>query len=234
MWSRPLTIAFRWAGLLFLIGTVLSQAHADPITYNVTDMGHLIAQGFDVNGNVVGQYAGNNVYYSFATSGSNPGSLQLSSTPPTMPGWNDPTSPGNAPGYSWTAQYGGNAAGQATGLAGQTLSNGQQGVYYAWVYSGGQFTVFPQQYPYSPQINAAGQVVFNANDISGNAHGYLYSNGQVTDVGTLPVEFRPRSRRSTITGLSWALPVFHPLQASSLHSVGSPLGSFIKMAQCIT
>ncbi len=184
---RPLTIAYRCAGLLFVTGTVLSQAHADPITYNVTDMGHLIATGFDSNGNVVGQYAGNNVYYTFATSGSNAGSLQLSSTAPTTTAnGNDPTNPGNVPGYSWTAQYGGNAAGQATGLAGQTLSNGQQGVYYAWEYSGGQFTVFPQQYPYNPQINAVGQVVFNANDISGNAHGYLYSNGQVTDIGTLP------------------------------------------------
>ncbi len=66
------------------------------------------------------------------------------------------------------------------------LRNREQGVYYAWVYSGGQFTVFPQQYSYGLQINAVGQVVFNANDSSGNAHGYLYSNGQVTDIGTLP------------------------------------------------
>jgi probable HAF family extracellular repeat protein len=187
MHVRPLTIAFRCTGLLVVIGALVTQAQADPITYNVTSMGNLIATGFDVNGNVVGQYAGNNVYYTFATSGANAGSLQLSSTPPTTSAdWSDPINPGNVPGYSWTSQYGGNAAGQATGLAGQTLSNGQQGVYYAWVYSGGQFTVFPQQYPYSPQINAVGQVVFNANDSSGNAHGYLYSNGQVTDIGTLP------------------------------------------------
>ena len=134
MRCRPLTIAFRWAGLLFVIGTVLSQAHADPITYNVTDMGHLFATGFDSNGNVVGQYAGNNVYYTFASSGANAGSLQLSSTPPsTSVLGTDPINPGNVPGYSWTAQYGGNAAGQGIGLAGQTLSNGQQGCsWYAW------------------------------------------------------------------------------------------------------
>ncbi len=183
--ARRLTIAFQCAGLLFVIGTVLSQAHADPITYNVTDMGHLIAQGFDANGDVYGQYAGNNIYYTFATSAHNAGSLQLSSTEPTEFGGNYSVNPGNVPGYSWTTQWGGNLAGQATGITGQTLSNGEQGVWYAWVYSGGQFTVFPQQYPNSPQINAAGQVMFLANDTSGNSHGYLYSNGHLTDIGTL-------------------------------------------------
>ena len=186
MQIRPLTTAFRGAACLLVIGGLVSQTHADPITYNVTDMGHLVAQGFDSNGDVYGQYAGNNVYYTFATSGTNAGSLQLSSTEPNMFGSYGPVNPGNAPGYSWTEVWGGNAAGQATGLTGQTLSNGQQGVFYAFAYSGGQFSVFPQQYPYNPQINAAGQVVFNANEISGIAHGYFYSNGRVTDIGTLP------------------------------------------------
>jgi probable HAF family extracellular repeat protein len=183
---RPLRITFRSTVLVALVGAVVSQSYADPITYNVTDMGHLIATGFDVNGNVAGQYAGNNVYYAFATSGANAGSLQLSSVPPVVGDWTDPINPGNVPGFSWTTQLVGNPAGQAAGLTGQTLSNGEQGVFYAWAYSNGQFTVFPQHYPYSTQMNSAGQVVFNANDSSGNAHGYFYSNGHVTDIGTLP------------------------------------------------
>jgi probable HAF family extracellular repeat protein len=186
MHVRPLTIEFRCTSLVIVIGALVTQVQADPITYNVTDMGHLIAQGVDANGDVYGQYAGNNVYYTFATSGANAGSLQLSSTEPIeFGGSSGPVNPGNVPGYSWTNVYESNAAGQATGLTGQYLSNGEQGVWYAWVYSGGQFTVFPQQYPNPPQINAAGQVLFLSNDISGNSHGYLYSNGHVTDIGTL-------------------------------------------------
>ncbi len=187
MYVRPFTIAFRCTGLLFVIGTLVTQAQADPITYNVTSMGNLIAAGFDANGDVYGQYAGNNVYYTFATSGANAGSLQLTSTEPIeFGGASAAVNPGNVPGYSWTQVWESNAAGQATGITGQTLSNGEEGVFYAWVYSGGKFTLFPEQYPASPLINAVGQVIFNANDSSGNSHGYLYSNGQVTDIGTLP------------------------------------------------
>jgi probable HAF family extracellular repeat protein len=181
----------RGAAWLVGIGLVVSQAHADPITYNVTNLGGLNATGFDAAGDLVGMYTNpgpnaNGSGFVYTTSGSNAGAVQVlpfSSMPPTWVG----TNPSPPPGYQ-ANQFGvvdGNAAGQAVGVLVPLSSGGAPGPALGWVYSGGQFTMLPGN-PYDLQINASGQVIYNNNDMSGNSHAYLYTNGQSIDLGTLP------------------------------------------------
>jgi probable HAF family extracellular repeat protein len=185
-----LAIASRGAAWLVLMGTVMSQARAAPITYNVTDMGQLVATGFDQAGDVVGQYTSSTGFI-YTTSGPNAGMVQVLPNA-SMPATNWPN-PGPPPGYTWDYVEGANAAGQAVGDTSPLLSNGGYGDPVGWFYSGGQFTLLPQPkgssfqiLPDSLAINASGQVIFTANDTSGLSHAFLYANGQQTDLGTLP------------------------------------------------
>ena len=172
---------------LVQIGGAMSQAYGDPITYNVTALGNYSATGFDQSGNLIGTDTLSS-NYSYTISGPSAGSLQVVANT-GLTALNVPTQPG----YASSVVEGGNASGQAVGFSMPIVPGGGPGLPVSWLYSGGQFTLLPGQNPASwsidqasLQINASGQVIYTANDVSGNSHALLYSNGQAVDLGTLP------------------------------------------------
>ena len=99
---RRLATAFGGAAWLVMMGAVMSQAHASPITYNITDLGRLAATGFDSSGNLVGQVSSDTGFI-YTTSGSSAGMLQVVPNAST-PGSNWPV-PGPPPGYQWDSVH---------------------------------------------------------------------------------------------------------------------------------
>src|SRR5437868_3602510 len=128
---RWLGTASRSVAWLVLAGIAMSQAYASPVTYNITDMGQLVATGFDQAGDLVGRYTDRafgpgSIYgtgFIYSTSGPKAGMVQvLPNTSMPVPDW---PNPGPPPGYRWDAVTGGNAAGQAVGYTTPLLSNGE-------------------------------------------------------------------------------------------------------------
>jgi probable HAF family extracellular repeat protein len=146
--------------LLFVLGLAPSGLHADPIqpvAYSVTTVTSLNPTGFDQAGNPFNEYQ-------------NP-PLPVSNTL-------------SLPGYDVTTVVGGNAAGQKIGDSFSDLTSTGWLNNAGWIYSGGQFTILPYAQSAPTAINASGQVVGNYFDSSGS-HAFLYSNGHITDLGTL-------------------------------------------------
>jgi probable HAF family extracellular repeat protein len=183
MHARAISTIAHLTALVTLASLAATQASADPITYNVTNLSYLNATGFDQAGNVVGQYS-TYLNFTYTASGPNAGLTQtipIADTPPS----GHFVQAGPLPGYFYNAIVAANASGQEVGFSVQKLANGDEGTQTGWLYSGGQLVALPSLLNSPIAINASGQIIGNSIDANGNSHAIVSNDGRTTDLGTL-------------------------------------------------
>jgi MYXO-CTERM domain-containing protein len=79
----------------------------------------------------------------------------------------------------------GNAAGQEIGVSLNGLTSTGWSQEAGWIYSGGQITILPYTQSSPTAINASGEVAGFYIDGGTQTHAILYSNGHITELGSL-------------------------------------------------